>query len=323
MKSLIRYARIASVAGAAVCAAAIAARADSPITVGIVLKTLSNPYFIALGDAAKAEGQKLGVNVIVVAGKYDGDNTSQISEIDDLVTRGAKTIAVIPNLSSGIVPAVKRAQAAGVKIIAVDTALDPVSLSDSFIATDNLKAGVMNGKWAKSAMGSTPAKIALLEGTPGSQVNTDRMQGFLNGFGEGKKDVVADQITNGDQGKAQTAMENVLAAHPDVNLVWTINEPAALGAATAIKARGLTGKIKVVSMDGSCRGIAGVQSGAIDSDVMQFPKKMGAQAVQFAVDVAHGKSIPKTFDTGEILVTKTPQPGVPSQPVSFGQKNCW
>ncbi len=319
-----RLVRVAAVAGAAICSMTIAGRADAPVTVGIVLKTLSNPYFIAVGDAAKAEAKKQNANAIVVAGKYDGDNSSQISEVDDLVTRGAKTIAIIPNLSAGIVPAVKRAQAAGVKIIAVDTALDPISLSDTFIATDNLKAGVMNGKWAKSAMGKTTAKIVLLEGTPGSQVNTDRMQGFLNGFGaDAKKLVVADQITNGDQGKAQTAMENVLAAHADANLVWTINEPAALGAATAIKARGLTGKIKVVSMDGSCRGLQGVDSGAIDSDVMQFPKKMGAQAVDFAVDAAHGKAIPKTFDTGEVLVTKSPQSGVASQPVAYGLKNCW
>ncbi len=303
---------------------AAAARAETPITVGLVLKTLSNPYFVAVAGAAKAEAAKKNVNLIVVAGKYDGDNATQISEVDDLVTRGAKTIAIIPNLSSGIVPAIKRAKAAGVKIIAVDTALDPSALADTFIATDNLKAGVLNGKWAKSAMGATKAKIVLLEGTPGSQVNTDRMQGFLTGFGSGAKQfVVADQITNGDQGKGQTAMENVLSAHPDVNLVWTVNEPAALGAATAIKARGLTGKIKVVSMDGSCRGIKGIADGAIDSDVMQFPKKMGVQAVDLAVDAAHGKAIPKTFDTGEILVTKMPQGGVPSQTVNFGLKNCW
>ena len=76
-------------------------------------------------------------------------------------------------------------------------------------------------------------------------------------------------------------------------------------------------------MDGSCRGLQGVDSGAIDSDVMQFPKKMGAQAVDFAVDAAHGKAIPKTFDTGEVLVTKSPQSGVASQPVAYGLKNCW
>ena len=187
------------------------AGAQNKITVALITKTLSNPFFVAMGAAAKEEAAKKNVTLIFEAGKYDGDNATQMSEMDDLVTRGVKTIALVPNLSAGIVPAVKRAHAAGVKVLAIDTALDPADLSDSFIATDNLKAGILNGKWAKDAMGSQTAKIALLEGTPGGEVNSDRMNGFLQGFGDpGRKLVVADEITNGDQGKGQTAMENVL-----------------------------------------------------------------------------------------------------------------
>jgi fructose transport system substrate-binding protein len=300
------------------------AAAADPVSVALIVKTLSNPFFVAMGAAAKDEAAKKNVTLTNEAGKYDGDNATQISEIDDLVTRGVKTIALVPNLSSGITPAVKRAQAAGVKILAIDTALDPPSLSDTFIATDNLKAGMLNGAWAKKAMGSTTPKIALLEGTPGGEVNSDRMNGFLAGYGPNTKSfVVADEITNGDQGKAQTAMENVLNAHPDVNLVWTINEPAGLGAATAIASHGLAGKVKIVSMDGGCRGIKGVQDGLIDTDVMQFPKKMGQTAVDFAVDVAAGKPLPKRVDTGELLVTKTSTVSATTQTLAFGLANCW
>ena len=297
--------------------------AQGTITVGYIVKTLSNPFFVAMGEGAKSEAKARNVQLVFEAGKYDGDNATQTSQIDDLITRGAKAIAVVPNLSAGLAPAVKRAKAAGVKILSVDTALDPADLADSFIATDNLKAGTLNGQWAKKAMGSTKPVVALLEGTPGSQVNTDRMNGFLQGLGIAKSAAVADQITNGDQGKGQTAMENVLSAHPNVNLVWTVNEPAALGAATAIKARGLGGKIKIVSMDGGCRGIKAVQDGTIDSDVMQFPKKMAQTAIQLSQQAAAGKPIPKRVDTGEILVLKTPQAGTQSETVDFGLKNCW
>jgi fructose transport system substrate-binding protein len=187
-----------------------------------------------------------------------------------------------------------------------------------------LKAGTLNGQWAKQAMGSTTPKIALLEGTPGSEVNSDRKNGFLQGFGSNAQSfVVADEITNGDQGKSQTAMENILAAHPDINLVWTINEPTALGASTAIAAHGLAGKIKIVSMDGGCRGIKAVQVGLIDTDVMQFPKKMGQTAVDFAIDVAAGKPIPKRVDTGELLVTKASTASDSTQTLAFGLANCW
>jgi fructose transport system substrate-binding protein len=275
---------------------------------------------------AQAEAKMLGVKLVYEAGKYDGDNATQTSQIDDLITSGAKAIVLIPNLSAGIVPAVKRATARGIPVIALDTATDPPSAVTSFFATDNYEAGVLNGLWARklfNASGKTPV-IALLEGTPGSEVNTDRMNGFLSGFGlNTRKDVVADLVTNGDQAKGQTAMENALTAHPNINLVWTINEPAALGAATAVKAHGMAGKITIVSMDGGCRGIRGVRDGLINTDVMQFPRKMAKLGVDYAVKAARGQKIPAFIDTGEVLVTKAPQPFVPWSPISFGLANCW
>lgn len=300
--------------------------AKAPIIIGYIVKTLTNPFFVAMQPVAQAEATKLGVQLVYEAGKYDGDVATQTSEIDDLITRGAKAIVIIPNLSSGIVPAVKRATAKGIAVLAVDTATDPPNAVTSFIATDNYEAGILNGLWARKlfATGSTPV-IALLEGTPGSEVNTDRMEGFLVGFGIStrSKYVVADQITNGDQAKGQTAMENVLTAHPNVNLVWTVNEPAALGASVAVKAKGLSGKIKIVSMDGGCRGIRGVQSGAIDTDVMQFPRQMAKLGIDYGYKAAMGQKIPARIDTGEILVTANPQQYVAFSPVSFGLANCW
>jgi fructose transport system substrate-binding protein len=134
--------------------------------------------------------------------------------------------------------------------------------------------------------------------------------------------VVKDLITNGDQNKAQTATENALTADPNINLVWSINEPAALGAAVAIKARGLAGKIKIVSMDGGCRGIKAVQSGTINTDVMQFPRKMAKLGVLYGYKAAQGQSIPKRVDTGEPLITKTPY-GLAHKSISFALANCW
>jgi fructose transport system substrate-binding protein len=292
------------------------------ITICFLVKTLTNPYFVAMQPVAKAEAKTLGVNLIYEAGKYDGDNATQTAQVDDCVTRGAKAIVLIPELSSGIVPAVRRATAKHVAVLALDTATEPASAVTSFVATNNFLAGVKNGQWAKKAMGSTKPVILLLEGTPGSSVNTDRMGGFLQGFGSGRKYVVQDLITNGDQNKAQTATENALTAKPNINLVWTINEPAALGAAVAIKARGLSNKIKIVSMDGGCRGIKAVQSGTINTDVMQFPRKMAKLGVLYGYRAAQGQSIPKKVDTGEPLITKTPY-GLPHKSITFALANCW
>lgn len=301
-----------------------AAPGGQKVAVGFIVKDLGNPYFEAMHKAAQAEAQKRNVNLIFEAGKYDGDNATQVSQIDNLITRQVKVIAVVPNLSSGIVPAVKRATNAGIKVMAIDTATEPASATDTFIATDNYKAGVLNGQWAKASMAGRAPVLALLEGTPGSSVNTDRMGGFLQGFGAKQSDAVSDLITNGEQGKGQTAMENALTKNPDINLVWTINEPAALGAAAAVQERGLQGKVTIVSMDGGCRGIKAVQSGQIATDVMQFPARMAQIAIDDAVTwVNDGKAPPKKVDTGETLVTTHPQGSVASKDPSFGLANCW
>jgi fructose transport system substrate-binding protein len=292
------------------------------ILICFLVKTLTNPYFVAMRPVAQSEANKLGVTLLYEAGKYDGDNGTQTSQVDDCITRGAGAIVLIPELSAGIVPAVRRATAKHIAVLALDTATIPASAVTSFVATDNFLAGVKNGQWAKKALAGKTPVIALLEGTPGSSVNTDRRDGFLKGFGAGRKYVVSDLITTGDQAKAQTAMENALTAHPTINLLWTINEPASLGAATAIKSHGMTGKIKSVSMDGSCRGIRAVQSGAIDTDVMQFPSKMAQLGVFYGHQAALGKSIPKRVDTGEPLITKNPY-GLPHKSIAFALSHCW
>jgi fructose transport system substrate-binding protein len=291
-------------------------------TICFLVKTLTNPYFVAMKPVAVQEANRLGATLLYEAGKYDGDNATQIAQVDDCVTRHAGAIVLIPELSAGIVPAVRRATSAHIAVLALDTATIPASAVTSFVATNNFLAGVKNGKWAKKAMGGTKPVIALLEGTPGSSVNTDRMGGFLQGFGAGRKYVVSDLITSGDQAKAQTAMENALTAHPTINLVWTINEPAALGAAVAIKAHGMAGKVKIVSMDGGCRGIKAVQAGTIDTDVMQFPRTMARLGVQYGYQASQGKHIPTRVDTGEPLITKNPH-GLAHKSIQFALANCW
>jgi fructose transport system substrate-binding protein len=297
------------------------AAASKPL-ICFLVKTLTNPYFVAMKPVATAEAKKVGATLLYEAGKYDGDNATQTAQVDDCITRGAKAIVLIPELSTGIVPAVKRATKKHIAVLALDTATIPVSAVTSFIATDNFKAGVENGQWAKKAMKGKKPVIALLEGTPGSSVNTDRMGGFLQGFGQKRKYVVSDLITNGDQGKAQTAMDNALTKNANINLVWTINEPAALGAATSIASHGLSKKIKIVSMDGSCRGIKAVQKGTISTDVMQFPSKMAMLGVYYGSQAAKGKKIPKRVDTGEPLIAGNPL-GLPHKSIAFGLKNCW
>jgi fructose transport system substrate-binding protein len=296
------------------------------ITVGLVTKTEVNPFFVKMRQAGADEAKAKGVKLIARAGKFDGDNEGQVAAIEALISAGAKGILITPNNSTGVLGAVKKARDAGILVIALDTATDPADAVDATFATDNFQAGVQQGQYAKLALGDKAAKLAMLDGTPGGTVDTFRHNGFLQGFGikEGDPVIVGKQNTNGAQDKGQTAMENLLSAQPGINVVYTINEPAAQGAYAAIKAAGKANDVVVTSIDGGCLGVKNVKAGQIAATVMQFPKKMVVDGINAVVEYARTGKKPSGFvDTGSVLITDKPLGNLPSKDTKWGLDNCW
>ena len=296
------------------------------VKVGLITKTDSNPFFVKIREAAKAQADKDGAELIAVAGAFDGDNEGQVAAIENMVGQGVKGILITPNSSTGVLDAIAKARDAGVVVIALDTATDPEDAVDATFATDNLAAGVSQGKWVRAALGPAPAQLLMLDGTPGGTVDTFRHEGFLEGFGiaEGSPEIVGQENTNGDQTKAQTAMENLLQRAPGANALYTINEPAAAGAYQAIQSAGREGQIVIGSIDGSCTGVADVKDGKVGATVMQFPAKMAELGVQAVVKFAKDGTKPSGFnDTGSELITDKPVPGLDSKDTAWGEQNCW
>jgi len=227
-------------------------------------------------------------------------------------------------------------RAKGVLVIALDTPPNPASAVDALFATNNFTAGVLIGKYAKVLFKGKTPKIAMLDLFPGPSVGYLRHNGFLSGFGvkgiSGKDStsyktspqIVCSADTSGDQAKGQTAMETCLQKSPDINLVYTINEPAAAGAYTALKNAGKAGKVTVVSIDGGCAGVRNVKAGVIAATSQQYPLKMASRGVQAVVNYAKtGKKVSGYTDTGVNLITAKPVAGVPSKGLAFGLANCW
>ena len=315
-----------SVSPAAAESAAGSGAAGSGIKIGFITKTETNPFFVKMKEGAVQAAQAAGVELVTATGKFDGDNESQITAIENMTASGVAGILLAPSDSKAIVPAVQAARAAGIPVIVLDSPLDPQDASDALFATDNAKAGQLIGEWAKAKFAGKPAVIATLDYTPGVAVGTLRHDGFLSGFGiaDGDPSIVCSQDSGGDQAKGQTVMENCLQGNPDINLVYTINEPAALGAYTAIEAAGKQDQITIVSVDGGCTGTQGVADGKIDATSQQYPLKMAAQGVDALVAFAGGGAKPTGYtDTGVTLITDDPQPGVPSQDTGYGLQNCW
>jgi fructose transport system substrate-binding protein len=333
-----------SIAGAvALGASSIAPASAADIVVGLITKTENNPFFVKMREGAQAKAKELGVELRSFAGKYDGDNDSQVAAIESLISAGAKGFAIVPSDSTAIVPTIKKARDAGMLVIVLDTPLDPIDAADATFATDNFKAGQLIGEWAKGTLGdkTKDAKIAFLD-LSSNQPTVDylRDHGFMKGFGiefknlkhygdETDQRVCGHDVTAGNEEGGRNAMENLLQKCPDVNVMYTINEPAAAGGYEAIKAAGMDGKVLVVSIDGGCPGVRNVKAGVIGATSQQYPLKMASMALEAIAKFAKtGEKPQKTpgldfYDTGATLVTDKPVPGVPSISTDEGLKLCW
>jgi fructose transport system substrate-binding protein len=315
--------------------AAHPARATATVKVGLITKTDTNPFFVKMKEGAQKQAKALGATLLTAAGKIDGDAATQITALENMTSAGVKGILITPSNDS-VVPAIKKARAKGVLVIALDTPPNPPSAVDALFATNNFTAGVLIGKYAKALFKGKTAKIAMLDLFPGPSVGYLRHNGFLSGWGaSGVKptdatkydtapQVVCSADTSGDQAKGQTAMETCLQKNPDINLVYTINEPAAAGAYTALKNAGKAGKVTIVSVDGGCAGVRNVKAGVIAATSQQYPLKMASRGVQAVVNFAKtGKKVSGYTDTGVNLITKKAVAGVPSKSLAFGLANCW
>jgi fructose transport system substrate-binding protein len=328
MKNLRRAVARASFLGLAVASlvGSGAAMAADQVAIGLITKTDTNPFFVKMKQGAEEAAAKGGVKLITAAGKFDGDNATQVTAVENMMTAGVKAILITPSDTKAIVPTLKKARAAGILVIALDTPTDPQDATDALFATDNFKAGVLIGEYAKAAFAGKPAKIATLDLAPGVTVGVLRHNGFLQGFGvkEGDPSVVCSQDTRGDQSKGQTAMENCLQKEPGINLVYTINEPAAAGAYRALKAAGKDKDVMIVSIDGGCEGVRNVKAGSFAATSQQYPLVMAAQGVQAGIEYAKtGKKASGYHDTGVTLITDKPMSGVTAKDTKFGLDNCW
>ncbi|HEX6703760.1 MAG TPA: sugar ABC transporter substrate-binding protein [Albitalea sp.] len=323
-----------SLATALLVAAGTAAAADAPV-IGLITKTETNPFFVKMKEGAQQAAQAKGAKLLSGAGKADGDNAGQVTAMENMIAAGAKTILITPSDAKAIIPAIQKARAKGVLVIALDSPTDPADATDALFATDNYKAGELIGQYAKVAMAGKPAKIVMLDLFPGHPVGAQRHNGFLKGFGlpapdaksneNGKAaEVVCMADSFGDQAKGQTAMENCLQKNPDVNLVYTINEPAAAGAYKALKTAGKDQGVMIVSVDGGCQGVKDVAAGHIAATSQQYPLRMAAMGVDAGVEYAKTGKKPSGYtDTGVTLIAAKQLSGVTSKDTSIGGELCW
>lgn len=309
----------------------------------LITKNNTNPFFVKMKEGAAAAASAAGLDFQAFAGEKDGDAAPQITAIENCVAAGAKGILITPSNDS-VGPALKDARASGILVIALDTPLADADAQDITFATDNFEAGLLIGKWAAAKLGpegAAKAKIAMLDiNKDNISVDVQRDTGFLVGFGievpdltvmgsETDPRVIGHESTDANPEGGLRGMETLLAKDPDINVVYTINEPAAEGAYQALKAAGKESQAIIVSVDGGCPGVASVKSGVIGATSQQYPLLMASKGIEAIVAFAKDGTRPAVteglgfFNTGVNLVTDQPVEGVPSIDTTKGTELCW
>lgn len=319
-----------------------ATSAAANTSVCLITKDATNPFFVKMAEGAFAKAAELGVELRSFAGRFDGDHETQVAAIETCVASGVNGILLAASDTGAITGPVMAAREAGLLVIALDTPLDPIDAADMTFATDNFRAGELIGEWARRTMDDPDtARIGLLNiNVSQPTVGVLRNQGFLTGFGidigdpnrwgdEDDPRIVGHEVSNGNAEGGRTGMENLLAIDPTINLVYTINEPAAAGAYEALRALGRADDVIIVSVDGGCPGVQDVAAGVIGATAQQYPLSMAALGVEAVANFAATGEMPAPtegldfFDTGVGLITDAPVDGMEQLSVEEGLALCW
>ena len=278
--------------------------------IALVLKTLNSPFFNDMQRGAQEAATRLHVDLVVQAAEREVDVERQMQIIENLLQTNIKALCLTPSGSREIVPAVVKANRAGIPVIIVDTKLDPVAAQQagakvlSFVGSDNYEGGRIAARFiVEQSHGQ--ARVAILEGIPGHDTGDSRLRGFRDGIRDAPGvTIVVSQTANWERDQGFNVFQNMLQAHPDIDTLFSCNDVMALGAVEAIRAAGKTGSIRVVGFDAIDDARKAIADGTMAASVAQSPSEMGRIAVESALHALRSEPVPPEATVRIELVTK-------------------
>lgn len=273
-------------------------KADKKATIGLIVSTLNNPFFVDLKDGAQAKADELGAKLVVLDSQ--DDSATELSNMEDLINKGVDLILINPTDSEAVGSAVAAANEAGIPVITLDRSANKGDVV-CHIASDNVAGGKLAGDFIVKKLGGK-GNVVELEGVPGASAAIDRGKGFNEAIAKSNIKVVAKQTANFNRAEGLSVMENILQAQPEINAVFAHNDEMALGALEAIKASGRD--IMVVGFDATDDAVKAVKAGEMAATVQQLPKEIGAEGVDAAMKVIGGEKVDKSIPVKLSLVTE-------------------
>jgi len=277
-------------------------------TIAFVMKTLNNPFFIDMKNGAEEIAKEYGVDLMVQAADREVDVEKQMQIIENLIQRRVSALCITPSGSKEVVPAIVKANEAGIPVIIVDTRVDLKTLNESggtiltFVGSDNYDGGRLAGNYITEQL-SGKGSVAILEGIPGHETGDERLKGFHDAVAKFKEvKIITSQTANWERDQGFTVFQNILQAHPEVDAVFACNDMMALGAIEAISLS--QKKIIVVGFDAIQDSRDAILNGTMSASIAQNPEEMGKLSIEYAVKAINGEKIPSEIPVKIELITK-------------------
>ena len=281
------------------------------IKVGYCTPSLNAHFYVVLSQYIQQSAEGFGMKFVSADGQ--DDIIKQITSVEDLTAAGVNVLILNPLDHKALVPAVNAAVKSGVLVFIVDSYIDPTANYITSIQANNEGNGELIGEWIVNKMGKTKIKAALISGSQGNPIGREKRLGFIRGFSEtqlmsqGNADltIVAQGWGNWTNNGGLKAMEDILVANPDINLLVAENDAMGMGALKAINESGKAADITVVGFDGQKEAYELIKEGKFGATAINSPKELARLVVEAVVKYLNGeKQIDKVIFTHAVLVTK-------------------
>ncbi len=310
-----RFARFQRVARGCAAMLAVAAAAgcnrggsDGP-TVGLVLKTLNNAFFIEMEQGARAAADSLGIQLVVQAPEREIDVEKQMQIVENLIQRRVDVLALVPSGSREIVPAIVKSNRARIPVVVVDTRVDAEVLRQAggavatFIGSDNVDGGRIAGQFVAERLNGS-GRVAVLEGIPGHETGDSRLRGFREALqGQPGITIVSSLTANWERDQAYNVTQNMLQSHASIDAIFACNDVMALGAVEAVAASGRQ-NVLIIGFDAQDDARTAIRDGRMHATIAQNPREMGRLAVISAYRLLNGETLPEEQPVAIELVTR-------------------
>jgi ribose transport system substrate-binding protein len=268
------------------------------LTIAFVPKALNSPFWAAMETAAAREAEGQGVHLVALAADRETDVERQYQIIENLILQRVDAIMLAPSGSKELVPAIRKANDAGIPVLLLDTRIDSDAAESvgaeviTYIGSDNFEGGAVAGRYLAAALGGS-GHVAVIEGISGHETADQRRLGFLSGLeAHPGVRVVASQTANWERALAYNVAENLLQAHPEIDAIFAANDEMALGAVEAADAAQRLNDVAIIGFDAIPDALDNIRAGRLLGSVAQFPSEMGRLGVAYAASLLREGAAP-------------------------------